>query len=203
MTRDASAIVSVDFTENIGLYASPSSDLSRAELIHSNENSLISAAPFGRDRLFLVALDGEYYSANYAGSQQATVFSADRHVTFADACRDGLYIAFSTGRRWQVRHMARGRGRQERGATDARRHCYGSVLLAGWKDRDVLCRPGTRRMARRNRWWRASEIDFAVQHTPIAGVARWEAGVLHRNDGGERDHQPDGGADRRRTSGIH
>jgi Tol biopolymer transport system component len=86
----------VDFTENIGLYASPSSDLSRAELIHSNENSLISAAPFGRDRLFLAALNGEYYSANYDGSQQATVFSADRHVTFADACRDGLYIAFST-----------------------------------------------------------------------------------------------------------
>jgi Tol biopolymer transport system component len=95
MTRDASAIVSVDFSENLNLYASPASDLSRAELIHSNENLLISATPLGRDRLLLAARNGEYYSANYDGAQQATVFAADRNVVFADACVDGRYIVFA------------------------------------------------------------------------------------------------------------
>jgi serine/threonine protein kinase/Tol biopolymer transport system component len=97
MTRDASAIVSVDFNYNLDTYASPASDLSRATPIHANDSAVFYLFPISNDRLLLAMRSGDIYSANYDGSQPTLIAGADRNITFANPCGDGKYIVYSTG----------------------------------------------------------------------------------------------------------
>jgi eukaryotic-like serine/threonine-protein kinase len=96
MTRDASAVVSVDFNFNLQAYASSTADLSRAAPIPTMDSAPYYVSPMGKDRVLLAMRSGEIYSANYDGSQPALLVSADRNIVFANACGDGKYIVYST-----------------------------------------------------------------------------------------------------------
>jgi serine/threonine protein kinase/Tol biopolymer transport system component len=96
MTRDASAFVSVDFSYTLDAYVSHAPDFSHVTPIHSNGGAVYYVAAMSAERVLLVTRSGEFFTANYDGSQQTQLPVSDRKITFANPCLTGDYIVYSS-----------------------------------------------------------------------------------------------------------
>jgi eukaryotic-like serine/threonine-protein kinase len=95
MTRDASAFVSVDFTYAVDAFVSHAPDFSQVTPLHSNGGAAYYVAAMSAERVLLATRSGEFFSANYDGSQQTQLPVGDRNITFANPCLTGDYIVYS------------------------------------------------------------------------------------------------------------
>jgi serine/threonine protein kinase len=95
MTRDASAFVSVDFSFTLDAYVSRAPDFSQAVPLHSSGAAVYYVAAMSADKVLIVTRSGEYFAANYDGSQQTQLPVGDRNITFANPCITGDYIVYS------------------------------------------------------------------------------------------------------------
>lgn len=95
MTRDASAFVSVDFSYTLDAYVSHAPDFSQVVPLHSNGAAVYYVAAMSADKVLIVTRSGEFFAANYDGSQQTQLPVGDRNITFASPCITGDYIVYS------------------------------------------------------------------------------------------------------------
>jgi eukaryotic-like serine/threonine-protein kinase len=95
MTRDGSAVVTVEDTLQLDAWAVPGGDSSRAKQLTSGGPTIGSVLILSKDRILLVNRNREIYSANYDGSNQTLLAGSDRNIRFADGCADGKHIVYS------------------------------------------------------------------------------------------------------------
>ncbi|MGC1661677.1 MAG: protein kinase [Candidatus Acidiferrales bacterium] len=95
MTRDGSAIVTVESTLLLDLWSSPASDLSRGTQLISGGPSVLGVSLLSKDRILFFNRAGEVYSANFDGSSRTLLAGSDRNISFVDGCGDGKHIVYS------------------------------------------------------------------------------------------------------------
>jgi eukaryotic-like serine/threonine-protein kinase len=98
LTADGSAVVTVEATVSLDLWAAPGGDSTRATQITSGGPAVLGVSILGRDRVLLVNRNRELFTANYDGSERMLVAGSDRNILFGYACGDGKHIVYSVPR---------------------------------------------------------------------------------------------------------
>jgi Tol biopolymer transport system component len=94
MSRDASSFVSVDSTYTTTAYVSHAPNFSEATPMPSS-GPVFYVEPMGADKILIGMRSGEYFVANYDGSQQTPIFVGEHNIAFADPCITGNYIVYT------------------------------------------------------------------------------------------------------------
>jgi serine/threonine protein kinase/Tol biopolymer transport system component len=98
LTADGSAMVTVESTVSLDLWAAPGGDSARATQITSGGPAIFGTSTLGADRILFVNRNREIFTANYDGSARTLVAGSDRNILFAWACGDGKHIVYSVTR---------------------------------------------------------------------------------------------------------
>jgi len=98
LTADESAVVTVESTFALDVWAAPAGDSSHATQITSGGPSVELVTILSKDRVLLFNRNGEVFSADYNGSNRTLVAGSDRKIQFAYGCGDGKHIVYSTTR---------------------------------------------------------------------------------------------------------
>jgi Tol biopolymer transport system component len=94
MTRDGSAIVTIEATQVLDLWASPGGDAAHStQLTSGAPETMVSI--LSPTRLVLLNAGGEVHSADFDGQNQTLVAGAERHIAFISGCGDGKHIVYS------------------------------------------------------------------------------------------------------------
>jgi len=94
LTRDGSAIVTVESTVALELWSSPNGDAARSTQLTSGNGSAQFVSILSKDRILFLNRDGEVFSANYDGTNQTQIAGSDRGVRFIQACGDGKHVVY-------------------------------------------------------------------------------------------------------------
>jgi eukaryotic-like serine/threonine-protein kinase len=98
LTADGSAVVTVEDTVSLDLWAAPGGDSTRAAQITSGGPSVLGVSILSKDRILFVNRNRELFSASFDGSNRTLVAGGDRNILFAYGCGDGKHIVYSTAR---------------------------------------------------------------------------------------------------------
>jgi eukaryotic-like serine/threonine-protein kinase len=94
LTRDGSAIVTVESTVALELWSSPNGDAARSTQLTSGNGSTQFVSILSKDRILFSDRGGEVFSANYDGTNQTQIAGSDRGVRFIQACGDGKHVVY-------------------------------------------------------------------------------------------------------------
>jgi eukaryotic-like serine/threonine-protein kinase len=94
LTRDGSAIVTVESTVALELWSSPNGDAARSTQLTSGNGSTQFVSILSKDRILFLNRGGEVFSANYDGTNQTQIAGSDRGVRFIQACGDGKHVVY-------------------------------------------------------------------------------------------------------------
>jgi len=94
LTRDGSAIVTIESTVALELWNSPNGDASRSTQLKSGNGSTQFVSILSKDRILFSNLAGEIYSADFDGKNQKLIAGADRGVRFPGGCGDGKHVIY-------------------------------------------------------------------------------------------------------------
>jgi eukaryotic-like serine/threonine-protein kinase len=94
LTRDGSAIVTVESTVALELWSSPNGDAARSTQLTSGNGSTQFVSILSKDRILFLNRGGEVFSANYDGTNQTQIAGSDRGVRFIQACGDGKHAIY-------------------------------------------------------------------------------------------------------------
>jgi eukaryotic-like serine/threonine-protein kinase len=94
LTRDGSAMVTVESTLALELWSSPIGDAARATQLTSGNGSTQFVSILSKDRILFSDRGGEVFSANYDGTNQTQIAGSDRGVRFIEACGDGKHVIY-------------------------------------------------------------------------------------------------------------
>jgi eukaryotic-like serine/threonine-protein kinase len=94
LTRDGSAIVTVESTVALELWSSPNGDAARSTQLTSGNGSAQFVSILSKDRILFSDRAGEVFSANYDGTNQTQIAGSDRGVRFIQACGDGKHVVY-------------------------------------------------------------------------------------------------------------
>jgi eukaryotic-like serine/threonine-protein kinase len=95
LTRDGSAIVTVESTVALELWSSPNGDATRSTQLTSGNGSAQFVSILSKDRILFLNRGGEVFSANYDGTNQTQIAGSDRGVRFIQACGDGKHAVYA------------------------------------------------------------------------------------------------------------
>jgi serine/threonine protein kinase/Tol biopolymer transport system component len=95
LTSDGSAVVTVENTLLLDLWAAPGGDASHATQLTSGGPSVLGVSILSKDRILFVNRNRELYSADFDGSNRTLVAGSDRNITFSFGCGDGKHIVYS------------------------------------------------------------------------------------------------------------
>jgi eukaryotic-like serine/threonine-protein kinase len=95
LTRDGSAIVTVENTVALELWSSANGDATRSTQLTSGNGSTQFVSILSKDRILFSNRSGEVYSANFDGTNQTRIAGADRNIRFIQACGDGKHVVYS------------------------------------------------------------------------------------------------------------
>ena len=98
LTADGSAVVTVEATVSLDLWAAPGGDSTRATQITSGGPAVLGVSILSKDRILFANRNRELFSANFDGSNRTLVAGSDRNILFASGCGDGKHIVYSTAR---------------------------------------------------------------------------------------------------------
>jgi eukaryotic-like serine/threonine-protein kinase len=94
LTRDGSAIVTVESTVALELWSSPNGDATRSTQLTSGNGSTQFVSILGKDRILFSNRSGEVFSANYDGTSQTQIAGSDRGIRFVEGCGDGKHAVY-------------------------------------------------------------------------------------------------------------
>jgi eukaryotic-like serine/threonine-protein kinase len=94
LTRDGSAIVSVESTVALDLWSSPNGDAARSTQLSSGNGSALYVSLLSKDRILFSNRAGEVFSANFDGTNQAQIMGRDRKIRFVQGCGDGKHVIY-------------------------------------------------------------------------------------------------------------
>ena len=94
LTRDGSAIVSVESTVALELWSSPNGDAARSTQLTSGNGSAQFVSILSKDRILFSNRGGEVFSANYDGTNQTQIAGSDRGIRFIEGCGDGKHAVY-------------------------------------------------------------------------------------------------------------
>jgi len=95
LTADGSAVVTVETSLSLDLWAAAGGDSSRATQLTSGGPSIFGVSILSKDRVVFVNRNREVFTANYDGSDRTLVAGSDRNILFAYGCGDGKHIVYS------------------------------------------------------------------------------------------------------------
>jgi serine/threonine protein kinase len=95
LTRDGSAIVTVESTVALELWSSPNGDAARSTQLTSGNGSTQFVSILSKDRILFSDRGGEVFTANYDGTNQTQIAGSDRGVRFIEACGDGKHAIYN------------------------------------------------------------------------------------------------------------
>jgi eukaryotic-like serine/threonine-protein kinase len=95
LTRDGSAIVTVESTVALELWSSPNGDAARSTQLTSGNGTTQFVSILSKDRILFSNRGGEVFSANYDGTNQTQIAGSDRGVRFIEACGDGKHVVYA------------------------------------------------------------------------------------------------------------
>jgi len=95
LTRDASAIVTVESTVALDLWSSPNGDAARSTQLTSGNGSTQTVSLLSKDRIVFSNRAGEVFSANFDGTNQVQIAGSDRNIRFLQGCGDGKHLIYN------------------------------------------------------------------------------------------------------------
>jgi serine/threonine protein kinase len=95
LTADGLAVVTVETSVSLDLWAAAAGDSSRATQLTSGGPSIFGVSILSKDRVVFVNRNREVFTAKYDGSDRALVAGSDRNILFAYGCGDGKHIVYS------------------------------------------------------------------------------------------------------------
>src|SRR5271170_6875132 len=95
LTADGSAVVTVETSVSLDLWAAHAGDSARATQLTSGGPSVLGVSILSKDRILFVNRNREVFTANYDGSDRTLVAGSDRNMLFVYACGDGKHIVYS------------------------------------------------------------------------------------------------------------
>jgi serine/threonine protein kinase/Tol biopolymer transport system component len=94
LTRDGSAIVTVESTVALDLWSSPNGDAARSTQLTSTNGSVQFVSLLSKDRILFSNRGGEVFSANFDGTNQTQIAARDRNIRFVQGCGDGKHVIY-------------------------------------------------------------------------------------------------------------
>ena len=98
LTADGSAVVTVETTFALDVWAAPGGDSSHATQITSGGPSVAGVSILSKDRILVANRNRELYSADFDGGNRTLVAGSDRKIQFATGCEDGKHIVYASTR---------------------------------------------------------------------------------------------------------
>jgi eukaryotic-like serine/threonine-protein kinase len=95
LTSDGSAVVAIENTLLLDLWAAPAGDSSRATQLTSGGPSVVGVSILGKDRIIFTDRNRQVFSANHDGSNRTLVAGSDRGISFVSGCGDGKHIVYA------------------------------------------------------------------------------------------------------------
>jgi len=96
LTADGSAVVTVETTFALDVWAAPGGDSTHATQITSGGPSIGGVSVLSKDRILFVNRNREVFSADFDGGNRTLVASSERKIQFATGCEDGKHIVYAT-----------------------------------------------------------------------------------------------------------
>jgi serine/threonine protein kinase/WD40 repeat protein len=92
ISRDGSALATIETNRTSDLWAVPDGDASKAKQITSGGSPIAYVSRFGKDRFAYFTDSGEVFSVGLDGSAPTLIAGSEQHIGFASACGDGQHI---------------------------------------------------------------------------------------------------------------
>ncbi|HEY4951739.1 MAG TPA: protein kinase [Candidatus Acidoferrales bacterium] len=98
LTADGAAVVTVEATVSLDLWAAPAGDSARATQLTSGGPSIFGVSILSKDRVLFVNRNHEVFTANFDGSDRTLVAGSDRNILFVYGCGNGKHVVYSAAR---------------------------------------------------------------------------------------------------------